>query len=248
MKKTILSKVSTEAPKNADKEKIKKETEKLVKEIGEWSEKLFAERKQSILIVLQGMDASGKDGIAKNVFSHCPPLVIDAHPFRKPTEEEMAHDFLWRVHKWAPGKGLIKIFIRSHYEDILIQRVHGWIDDERASLRLESINAFEKLLQYDANTTVLKFYLHISQKKQHKKLQERLEVPEKQWKYNPGDFEESKLWDRYMHYYEEVINGSAIPWHIVPVDHKWYRDYTVAKVVCEELRKMAPTYPTLPKE
>ncbi|MBK9272652.1 MAG: polyphosphate kinase [Saprospiraceae bacterium] len=245
MKKIILNKISTEAPEKAKKKEIKIKTEDLVKEIGEWSEKLYAEKKQSILVVLQGMDASGKDGVAKNVFSRCPPLVIDAHPFRKPTEEEMAHDFLWRVHKWTPGKGLIKIFIRSHYEDILIQRVHNWIDDERAALRLDSINAFEKLLQYDANTTVLKFYLHLSQKRQLEKLQERLDVPEKQWKYNAGDFEESKLWDKYMQYYEDVLNGCSIPWHIVPADDRWYRDYFVAKIMCEQLRKMSPKYPQL---
>lgn len=248
MKKLILSKISTDAPKNADKKDITKKTTDLVQEIGEWSQKLYAEKKHSILIVLQGMDASGKDGVTKNVFANCPPLVIDAHPFKKPTEEEMAHDFLWRVHKWTPGKGQMKIFIRSHYEDILIQRVHKWIDDKRAALRMASINAFEELLQYDCNTTVLKFYLHISHERQVEKLKERMTAEDKQWKYNARDFDESNLWDKYMKCYEDAFNQSSIPWYIIPADQRWYRDYCVAKVVCETLRNLEPKYPLINQE
>lgn len=247
MTKIQLKKFSTDAPSKLQKEKIIKETQKLVLEIKEWSEKLYAEKKSSLLIVLQGMDASGKDGVAKNVFSQCPPLVIDAHSFKKPTDNEMAHDFLWRVHEFTPAKGQIKIFIRSHYEDVLIQRVHQWIDDKRAKLRFESINAFEKLLQYDANTTILKFYMHISHEKQIEKLKERMVAVDKQWKYNAADFDESNLWDRYMYYYEQVFNNSSIAWHIVPSDQRWYRDYFVAKVVCDTLRKIKPEYPLINK-
>jgi PPK2 family polyphosphate:nucleotide phosphotransferase len=209
---------------------------------------MFAERKSSLLVVLQGMDASGKDGVAKSVFMNCPALGIDAHAFRKPTEEEFAHDFLWRVHKYVPAKGQIKLFIRSHYEDILIQRVHSWIDDKKAAKRLEAINDFEKIIQADNNTTILKFYLHLSHERQLKKLEERKTDPEKQWKYNPADFEESKLWDKYMHYYEEAINGSVYPWHIVPSDMRWYRNYFVADIVHKTLKKLKPSYPLLDGE
>ena len=172
-------------------------------------------------------------------------LCIDAYAFKKPTEEEFAHDFLWRIHKQTPAKGQIKIFIRSHYEDILIQRVHEWINDDRALMRLEAINNFEKLLQEDNQTTILKFYLHISHERQIEKLDERKTTPGKQWKFNPADYDESKLWDKYMRYYEAAINGSDIPWIIVPADHRWYRDYIVAKKVYETLSNLNPEYPLI---
>jgi PPK2 family polyphosphate:nucleotide phosphotransferase len=245
MAKIILSKIATTPPKNAEKKDTIKKTEELAKEIGLMSEMMFAERKSSLLIVLQGMDASGKDGVAKSVFMNCPALCIDAHAFKKPTEEEFAHDFLWRVHKYVPSKGQIKLFIRSHYEDILIQRVHKWIDDTKAAARLEAINNFEKNIQEDNNTTILKFYLHLSHDRQLEKLEERKTDPEKQWKYNPADIEESKLWDKYMKYYEEAINGSAYPWYIVPADTRWYRNYFVANIVHDTLKKLKPAYPLL---
>ncbi|MDQ3141617.1 MAG: polyphosphate kinase [Bacteroidota bacterium] len=248
MGKTILSKIATIAPKNLKKEKIKDKTKELAKEIGLLSEKLFAEKKNNLLIVLQGMDASGKDGVAKSVFKYCPALVVDAHAFKKPTEEEFAHDFLWRVHKHTPAKGQLKIFIRSHYEDILIQRVHAWINDDKANMRLEAINNFEKTLIEDNQTTILKFYLHLSHEKQLEKLEERKTEPTKQWKYNPIDFEESKLWDKYMRFYEAAINGSTIPWYIIPSDQRWYRNYMVATNVYEALKKLKPEYPILLNE
>ena len=242
MSKIIISKISTDAPAKAEKEKLVKETQKLAKQIGEFADKFYAEKKHSLLVVLQGMDASGKDGVAKSVFTYCAPLVVDAHPFKKPSEEEMQHDFLWRVHKFVPSKGQIKIFIRSHYEDILIQRVHNWINDDRAHMRLEAINNFEKILQEDNNTTILKFYLHLSHKKQLEKIEERRTAIDKQWKYNPQDFEESKLWDKYMRYYESAINGSEVPWIIVPSDQRWYRNYFVAKKVFDTLKNLNPEY------
>ncbi|MBK9107784.1 MAG: polyphosphate kinase [Saprospiraceae bacterium] len=209
------------------------------------AEMLYASKKNSILVVLQGMDASGKDGVVKSVFADCPALSIDAHAFKKPTEEEMAHDFLWRVHKYAPAKGLIKLFIRSHYEDILIQRVHKWIDDKKAAMRLAAINNFENTLVEDNGTTIIKCYLHLSHERQLEKLEERRIEPEKQWKYNPADFEESKLWDQYMKYYEDAMNGSEIPWHIIPSDQRWYRNYCVAEIVHAAMKKLKLAYPTL---
>lgn len=246
MAKIKLSKFETSAPKKLDKDQIKEKTAKLAVEIGKMAEMLYASKKNSILVVLQGMDASGKDGVVKTVFADCPALSIDAHAFKKPTEEEMAHDFLWRVHKYAPAKGLIKLFIRSHYEDVLVQRVHKWIDDERAGMRLAAINNFEKTLVEDNGTTLLKFYLHLSHERQLEKLEERRIEPEKQWKYNPADFEESKLWDQYMKYYEDAINGSHFPWHIIPSDQRWYRNYCVADIVHKAMLKLKPAYPTLP--
>lgn len=245
MAKINLSKISPKAPKKTDKSEYKEKLKELTKEIGELSEKLYAEKRNNILIVLQGMDASGKDGVAKTVFKYCPPLVVDAHPFKKPSEEEFAHDFLWRVHKVVPAKGQIKLFIRSHYEDILIQKVHKWIDDKKAKNRLESINQFEHLLVQDNNTTILKFYLHLSHEKQLEKLEERKTHPEKQWKYNAADFEESKLWDQYMKAYETAFSGSKYPWHIIPSDQRWYRNYCVALIVRDALKSLKPKYPTL---
>ena len=245
MPKIILSKIPTKAPKTADKKNYEKKTDDLVKKIGELSEKLYAERKSSILIVLQGMDASGKDGVAKRVFRDCPPLVVDAYAFKRPTEEEFAHDFLWRVHHQTPAKGHIKLFIRSHYEDILIQRVHSWIDDKKAAQRLDAINQFEKMLVENNETTIIKFYLHLSHDRQIEKLEERKTDPTKQWKHNDADWEETKLWDKYMRYYEAAINGSEQPWVIVPSDQRWYRNYFVAQKVYDVLNKLKPEYPAL---
>lgn len=245
MAKIRLNAISTLAPEKASKKEYVEMTQKLAAEIGIMSEMLYASKKHSVLVVLQGMDASGKDGVTKNVFADCPALCIDAHAFKKPTEEEMAHDFLWRVHRYSPAKGLIKIFIRSHYEDVLIQRVHKWIDDRRAAMRMDAINHYERMLVEDNGTLILKFYLHLSRERQLEKLEERRVVPEKQWKYNPGDFEESKRWDDYRKCYEDAINKSEIPWHIVPSDKRWYRNYFVADIVHRALKKLELAYPTL---
>lgn len=240
-----LSEIPTTPPEGLEEKIIDGETDKLVKKIASLQERLFAEKKHSLLIVLQGMDASGKDGIAKNVFKDCSPLGVDAHSFRKPTDEEFAHDFLWRAHQHTPRRGNIQIFVRSHYEDVLIQRVHKWIDETRVKNRMEAINHFERLLEFDNHTTVLKFYLHISRSKQKEKLDERKKEPNKYWKHNPDDQKEAALWDDYMRCYEDVLNGSTIPWHIIPVDKRWYRDYLVAKIVASTLDKINPQFPPL---
>lgn len=240
-----LSDISTKAPKGLDKKLIKKETIAISKEIGEWVYKMHAEGKKSILIVFQGMDSSGKDGSTKNVFGHCSPSHIDAFSFKKPTEEEFGHDFLWRCHSKAPQKGEVMIFNRSHYEDILIQKVHNWISDEKREKRMNAINSFEELLEFDNDTTILKFYLHLSFEKQEEKLQERIDNPEKQFKHNDGDWEERKHWDKYMEAYEYAINNSTIPWHIIPVDSRWYRNYAIAKIVLEKLKSLDPKLPSI---
>lgn len=240
-----LKDYSTKPPKDADKSELKAQTKRYAKRIGELKTQLAAEGKHSLLVVFQGMDASGKDGAVKNAFAYCTHNNISVHSFKKPTEEEMRHDFLWRVHQQTPGKGEIKIFNRSHYEEVLIQRVHGWITEEEVDLRFDSINAFEKTLQYDANTVILKFYLHLSHDQQALELQERIDEREKNYKHNPGDWEERKLWDKYMAAYEDVLNRSDIPWIITPVDSRWYRDYMVSKTICEALENLDMQWPKL---
>jgi PPK2 family polyphosphate:nucleotide phosphotransferase len=247
MAKIRLIKMSSLPPKDADRKKIEEKTSELATKIGELQHKLYAEGKQSLLVILQGMDASGKDGTTKAVFGECTHSGVSVVAFKKPTEEEFGHDFLWRVHKVAPLKGQVTVFNRSQYEDILIQRVHKWIDEKRVKARMSAINAFETLLEADANTKVMKFYMHISSERQLEKLQERIDEPEKNWKHNASDWEERKHWDEYMRCYEYSINESVIPWQIVPSDKKWYRDYFVAKAVYEALKKMNPQLPLLQK-
>ena len=233
-----LSEIPTRAPKELNKKYIKKQTDEIARRIAELHETMIAEKKHSLLVVLQGMDTSGKDGATHETFKYCTPVGLSAYGFKKPTDEEFAHDFLWRVHKQTPGKGEIKVFVRSHYEDILIQRVHKWIDDERVTARINAINAFEENLINDNNTTILKFYMHISKERQLEKLQERIDNPEKNWKHNPGDWKEREHWEEYMAAYEDAINRSSVPWIIAPVDQRWYRNYFIAKKVCETLESL----------
>ncbi len=243
-KNTIkLADYSTAAPEGLEKKKFEKQTAKLVVRLGELQRTMYAEGKYSVLVVLQGMDGSGKDGAVRNVFAQCTVASLDLVSFKKPTEEEFAHDFLWRVHKYVPQKGGLTIFNRSHYEDILIQRVHGWIDETRVEKRMAAINAFEDLLQFDNNTLVFKFYMHISQEEQGIQLQQRIDDPTKFWKHNDGDWEERKLWDKYMTAYEYAINNSTTPWYICPVDNRWYRDYFITKTLVEALEKLEMQLP-----
>ncbi len=240
-----LSEIPTRPPKNVDDKKLKKLTAQYVARIGELNEIMRAEQKHSLLVILQGMDCSGKDGAVKNVFKDCTHFNLSVYAFKKPTPIEFSHDFLWRVHQQAPVKGDIKIFNRSQYEDILIQRVHKWIDEERAEKRMAAINAMEELLVFDNNTTILKFYLHISFKQQEIELQQRIDEADKRWKHSDGDWEERKHWDEYMRCYEYAINHSSIPWTVVPVDVRWYRDYIIAKKVCETMEAMDLKYPVV---
>lgn len=243
-----LKDIDTNPKKGIVKDEIKKQTKTLKAEIADLAHTLMAEKKQSILLVLQGMDSSGKDGATKKVFSLCSPHVVKAYPFKKPTDLEFAHDFLWRAHKIVPAKGEIAIWTRSHYEDILIQRVHNWIDIKTVDARMKAINNFEELLQKHNNTKVVKCYLHLSPERQLEKLQERIDVPEKNWKHNDGDWEERKHWKSYMEAYEYAINESKIPWNIVPVDRRWYRDYCIAQIIRDTLKDMDPQFPTLAKD
>ena len=248
MGKIKLSEISTRAPEAFDKKETKEKTNKIVEELDELQNLLYAEHKHSILVVIQGMDGSGKDGIIRNVLGKLNPQGVTVKSFKVPTEEEYAHDFLWRIHTAAPGKGMIQIFNRSHYEDILVTRVHKWCDDKTARKRMKAINDFEELLQEHNSTHILKFYLHISPEEQNERLTERLHEPSKMWKYNEKDLSESKLWDEYMNMYEECFeNCNRVPWTIIPADQNWYKEYLIASQLNELLKSLKMQYPGIKK-
>jgi PPK2 family polyphosphate:nucleotide phosphotransferase len=243
-----LKDIDTRAPKDMDKEKTKRKTEETLEELDELQNLLYAESKHSILVVIQGMDASGKDGAIRNVFGKLNPQGVAVKSFKAPTAEELSHDFLWRVHEHAPAKGSIQIFNRSHYEDILVTRVHKWCDDETAKKRMRAINDFENLLAEHNDTHILKFYLHVSPEEQQKRLQERISDTSKQWKYNENDFAEAKLWDLYMEMYEDCFDHcNDIPWIITPSDQNWYKEHVIAGALRDELKKLDMKYPGLKK-
>lgn len=217
----------------------------LTKELEELQELLYAEGKHKVLIVLQAMDTGGKDGTIRHVFDGTNPQGVKVASFKKPTPEELAHDYLWRVHDHAPGSGEIAIFNRSHYEDVLVVRVHSLVPEGRWRRRFDHINAFEKLLT-DEGTTILKFYLHISHDEQAERLQARLDDPTKQWKFNKGDLEHRDLWDKYMEAYAAALTLTSTeraPWYIVPANRKWYRNIVVAKTIVETLERLDMEYP-----
>jgi len=249
MGNTLLSSISTRAPKDFDKVATKAKTTAILQKLNELQNLLYAESKHAILVVIQGMDASGKDGVIRNVFGQFNPQGVTVKSFKVPTAEELSHDFLWRVHQAAPAKGMIQVFNRSQYEDILVTRVHGIIDDATAKKRMKAINDFEQLLTEHNSTQVLKFYLHVSPEEQQQRLKERLDDPAKQWKYNAKDFEEAKKWDAYMQMYEEAFDKcKAVPWTIVPADQNWYKEYLIANTLLETLQGLDMKYPGLKKD
>ncbi|MBK5269664.1 MAG: polyphosphate kinase [Bacteroidia bacterium] len=243
-----LKEISTRAPKEIDKGEIKEQTQIILQKLDDLQNLLFAEGKHSILIVIQGMDGSGKDGVIRNVFGHLNPQGVIVQSFKVPTPEELSHDFLWRVHKHTPAKGMIQLFNRSHYEDILVTRVHKWCDDKTAKKRMRAINDFEELLHDHNQTQILKFYLHISPEEQQQRLSERMKDPAKMWKYNENDFAEAKLWDIYMAMYEDCFNNcNKIPWTIVPADQNWYKEYIISSQLLSLLKSLDMKYPGLKK-
>jgi PPK2 family polyphosphate:nucleotide phosphotransferase len=240
-----LAKLPSRAPSDFHKETTLRETKRIRQEMIDLQNRLYAENQRSVLVILQGMDASGKDGLIRRVFSGINPQGVRVHSFKEPTELELAHDFLWRVHQQVPPKGMIHVFNRSHYEDVLVTRVAGLVSNEEAKRRFTAINNFEKLLQ-QAGTTVLKFYLHVSEKEQRERLLERVTDPEKRWKYEAGDEDKAKQWPAYRAVYEDVFehcNPSACPWHLVPADQNWYKAYVVARTLRDALVKLDPQYP-----
>lgn len=222
----------------ADKDKALAETEKLRTELAGLQEWLYAARKNSLLVVLQGMDTSGKDGTISHVMQSVNPQGCAVASFKEPTEEELSHDFIWRIHKQTPAKGMITIFNRSHYEDVLVTRVHKLIDKETCKKRYEYIRSFEEILVANG-TLILKFFLHISKDEQERRLLAREQDDEKSWKLSAGDWTERQRWDDYTTAYEDAIGATCTkqaPWYVVPADHKWYRNLVVAKHIVHTLR------------
>ena len=243
-----LNAVITRAPKGLNKEKIKAKTDTLLGELNELQNLLFAENKHSVLVVIQGMDASGKDGVIRNVFGHLNPQGVMVQSFKVPTPLELSHDFLWRIHQHAPGKGMIQIFNRSHYEDIIVTRVHKLIDDETTVKRMKAINDFEELISTHNNTHILKFYLHVSPEEQQSRLKERINDKTKQWKYNENDFAEAKHWKEYIKVYEDCFkNCNAVPWTVVPSDQNWYKEFMITELLHKTLSSLKMQYPGLKK-
>ena len=208
-------------------------------------ELLWAGQKHKVLIVLQAMDTAGKDGTIRHVFTGINPQGVRVANFKAPSSEELAHDYLWRVHKQTPASGEIVIFNRSHYEDVLVVRVHELVPEDRWRRRYDQINAFELALA-EEGTTLLKFYLHISIDKQKARLQERLDDPEKRWKFNPYDLKERALWPQYMKAYEDVLSKTSTdwaPWYVVPANRKWYRNLLISTVLAETLEGLGMKFP-----
>lgn len=223
---------------------------RLVAEINRYQDILHAEGKRKVLLILQGMDTSGKDGTIRHVFSECDPLGIRLANFKAPNSEELAHDYLWRVHQQVPKAGELVIFNRSHYEDVGIVKVHNWINDEECKRRYAQINDFERMLT-ETGTTIIKCFLHISKAEQKKRLQERLDDPAKTWKFNPGDLAERKLWDNYTEAYEQAIKATSskqAPWHIVPADSKTNRNLLISRLLLDALKNLDLRYPAVPAE
>jgi PPK2 family polyphosphate:nucleotide phosphotransferase len=245
MKKIHLDKIDTRAPKDMDKAKTKALNEVIYKELEELQNLLYAAGQHALLIILQGMDASGKDGLIKDVFSCMNPQGVSVTSFKEPSKEEQAHDFLWRIHKETPARGMIKVFNRSHYEEILITRVHKMIDDDITQQRMQSINDFERHLTNNG-TIILKFYLHVSAEEQAQRLEERRSNPTKMWKYDANDDKEAHARREYIECYEDIFTHCNIPeWHIIPADQNWYKAHLVAKKVKETLEGLNMQYPTL---
>lgn len=243
MKKKPLIECPTSPSSKLSKKKFKKETEKIIKRINELQNIMYAQGKYSLLVLFQGRDASGKDGATKAVFSSLNPQGVGVTSFKKPNSKEASYDFLWRVHQEVPAKGMIKIFNRSHYEDVLVPKVENLMSHSQIANRYKHINNFEKLL-VDNNTVVLKFFLHVSREIQAKRLQERIDNPAKRWKFDSNDMAASAKWLEYDKAYNAMIkNCSDVPWIITPADKNWYKEYIIAKTVCAALEKLPLEYP-----
>jgi PPK2 family polyphosphate:nucleotide phosphotransferase len=245
--KIRLSKIDPDDTGRLKKEDAPERFTELREKISALQEVFYAERRRSLLLVFQAMDTGGKDGAIKNLCAGLSPAGVRVTAFKVPSQEELDHDFLWRAHTATPGKGMIGVWNRSHYEDVLIVRVHKLATKKVWKARYDQINAFEKILT-DNGTVLMKFMLHISKDEQKKRLQARLDDPEKRWKFNPNDLKERRLWDKYQQAYEDAINCCATgyaPWYIVPANHKWARNVAIAEQVLAVLKEMDPRYPKL---
>ncbi len=229
----------------ADKKAAKTHLLELSERLENLQELLYAEKKRRLLIVLQAMDTGGKDGVIRSVFEGVNPSGVRVASFKVPSAVEIDHDYLWRIHQQTPAKGEIVIFNRSHYEDVLVVRVHELAPDKIWKRRFDHINAFEKLLS-DEGTVILKFFLHISKDEQKERLQERIDIPEKQWKFSSGDLKERALWDVYQKAYEDVLEKTSTeyaPWYVVPADRNWYRNLIISNVIIDTLETLDMKYP-----
>lgn len=228
-----------------DKERVKKDLKKTLKKIGDLQYQMYAQKKHSILIVLQGLDASGKDGLVMDLLEYCNPIGLSVYSFKKPTPEEYAHDFLWRVHQQVPAKGMLTVFIRSHYEDILVPSVEGFMPPGYVEQRYDLINQFENIIQHNG-TRILKFFMNVSEEKQKERLNERLTAPEKHWKHNDGDWETLKKRSQYIQVYQNIFERcSQIPWMNLPCDKNWQKLYIAAEALLKLLTDLKPEWPPL---
>ena len=228
-----------------DKDKAKTRIAEDALIIDSLQDRLYAEGKRSLLVVLQGIDCSGKDGTVRAVFNTCGPIGVKVAPFKAPSPEELAHDYLWRIHHVCPPRGYIGIFNRSHYEEVLVVKVKKYASPEAIEKRYAEINAFEQMLTQNG-TTILKFMLHISKDEQAVRLRDRIASPEKRWKFNPADLEDRALWDDYMAAYETAVSRCSTeqaPWYVIPADRNWARNAAISRIVRETLEKMNPQYP-----
>lgn len=227
------------------KKEAKKEAKKLNKELEKLQETLYAEHKQKVLIVLQAIDTGGKDGTIRSVFEGVNPSGVRVASFKVPTQIELDHDYLWRIHQHVPSKGEIVIFNRSHYEDVLVVRVHELVPEEVWCRRYDHIKAFEKMLA-DEGTTIIKFFLYITKDEQKERLQERLDIPRKQWKFSSSDLKERALWNQYMDAYEAMLNKTSTdyaPWYVIPANRNWYRNLIILRIIIDKLKDLNMKYP-----
>lgn len=245
-KELRLESMTTKAkPYHEDRKNAEREFRELCDELAELQRRLYAEGKHKLLIVLQAMDAGGKDGTIRKVFGGVNPQGVRVTSFKKPSENDLAHDYLWRIHRTVPATGMIGVFNRSHYEDVLVVRVEELVPKDVWKLRFDQINEFEKMLT-ETGTTILKFYLHVSKEEQAERFQKRLDNPQKNWKFSFDDLEKRKQWDSYMKAYEDVLSRCTTdwaPWHVIPSDQKWYRNLAIARTVVGTLRALNPQFP-----
>ncbi len=237
-------------PFGQERDKAETEFKALRKELIRLQARFYAEGKAKLLIVFQAMDAGGKDGTVRSVFKGVNPQGVQVTSFKVPTSEELGHDFLWRIHRAVPGAGMIALFNRSHYEDVLVVRVEEIVPESVWSGRYELINQFEKLL-VETGTILLKFFLHISKEEQRERFQERLEDPDKNWKFSLDDLKKRAKWDLYMAAYQDALQRcttSWAPWYVIPADQNWYRDLAVLRVIVNALRVHNPQYPTVKED
>lgn len=230
---------------SGEKAVAKQRVEELSRRLNNLQDLLYANQTRRILIVLQGMDTSGKDGTVRHVFRHVDPLGVKVFSFRAPNALEKRFDYLWRVHKRVPGAGEITIFNRSHYEDVVITRVHDWISQRQADLRYRHIREFERMLA-DEGVSILKFFLHISKQEQKQRLQARLDDPNKHWKFDLGDVKERRHWDSYQKAYSKALsetNRDYAPWHVIPSDRKWFRNLIIGEILVETVEQMQLQFP-----